>query len=225
MFDNFNAVKLEELKRENELFYNLAVNILKTKNALVTPLTVKQLMVEFDSLEQDENLKEIIECLNREEKAYVMLQTGDISKEDYDRLVDIGLLTGNFVANMKKTETKSFPKKVDLSIKSPRLVVEDKCMEERLAVCVKNGIYSLAEVQKMINNGLVDVDLLDKYYEMYGLNRKRNSNLAQAFKPIMTFDGVRINNDVVIGGTTSADGISNDPKTVDELANRKIYIF
>ena len=222
MFDVFNATKLEELKRENELFYNLAVNLLSAKNAPVTPLTVKQMMAEFESLVKDDDLREIVESINRDEKAYVMLQTGDIAKEDYARLIEIGLIDGNFADRMKHTETKSYPRKVDLNIKSPRLVVEDKCMEERLAICVKNGIYSQIEVQKMINNGLVNTDLLDKYYEMHGINRKKTSTLSQAFKPIMSFDDVRITNDVVIGGV---DSNSIDPELVDELSSRKIYIF
>ena len=224
MFDNFNKTKLEELKKENELFYNLAVNLLNANNAQVTPLAVKQLMAEFDSLVQDENLKEILESINREEKAYVMLQTGDIAKADYDRLVAIGLLDGKFAEKMKNTQTKSFPRKGD-SIKSPKLFVEDKCMEERLAICVKKGIYSSIEVQKMIDNGLVNPELLDKYYEIHGINRKRNKSLSPVFKPIMSFEGVRISNDMVIGGVDVPNEPMDDLEVADELSNTRIYIF
>lgn len=224
MFDNFNKTKLEELRCENELFYNLAVNILNARDALVTPLTVKQFMAEFESLVQDENLKEIVESINREERAYVMLQTGDVSQEDYDRLIEVGIIKGNYAEKMKNSETKTFARKGE--IRSPKLFVEDKCMEERLAICVKKGIYSLIEVQKMIDNGLVNAELLDKYYEMHGLKKKPSSSLSTAFKPIMSFDGVKLSNDVVIGGVDSVNGIIDDsPEMVDELANRKIYIF
>ena len=224
MFDNFNKTKLEELKCENESFYNLAVNLLNAKNAPVTPLTVKQLMAEFNSLVQDEELKEIIESVNREEKAYVMLQTGDISKDDYERLISIGLLDGNFAEMMKNTETRSFPRKGD-AIKSPKLFVEEKCMEERLAICVKKGIYSIIEVQKMIDNGLVNVELLDKYYQIHGVRRNVHKSLSPVFKPIMSFEGVRISNDVVIGGVDSPPELMDELELADELANRKIYIF
>ena len=50
MFDNYDKVKLEELKNQNEQFYVLAVRALSSKNSVITPFLVKEIMIELNSL-------------------------------------------------------------------------------------------------------------------------------------------------------------------------------
>ena len=219
MFDNFDKEKLEELKNENELFYNLAIQILSSKNSAITPFSVKEIMLELEILCENNNIKEILESDNFEHKAYIMLQTGDVSEEDICKLFELGLLNKDELNNSNAGETKQYPRIDSLDMKAPVLAIKEKEMEEKIALLIKQGIYSRDEVQKMINNDLIDKEKLNKYLQLYGLVRESKKRLASAFEPIMSFDGVRISNDIVIAGT------SEGPKKADEMANKQIYIF
>ena len=219
MFDNFDRVKLEELKQENELFYNLAIQILSNRNSTITPFSVKEIMLELDILCEDENIKEILESDDFEHKAYIMLQTGDVTEEDLSKLFELGLLDKDELYNSNPGETKQYARIDSLDMKAPVLTIKDKDIEEKIALLIKQGIYSRGEVQKMINNSLIDSERLNKYLQLYGLERESKKRLASAFEPVMSFDGVRLSNDIVIGGT------SEGPKKVDDMANQQIYIF
>ena len=218
MFDNYNKTKLEELRSENELFYELAIDVLSNKNSAITPFSVKEVMIELEILCQNEDIKEILENDNREHAAFIRLQTGDVSDSDLNKLVLMGLLDPSKIKEDNPGETKMFPKTA-LDLKAPVISIKDKELEEKLAVYVKSGIYSKLEVQKMIDNDLVDKEKLMKYYHIYGIERERDKKLANAFKPIMSFDGVRLSNDLVIGGANES------PQKADEMANKQIYIF
>lgn len=218
MFDSFDRQKLDQLKQENEYFYNLAVQILNNKNSEVTPFSVKEIMLELETLCEEDNIKELLNSDDMDHQAYIMLQTGDVTPEDIKVLIDYGLINKD---SLKKDlgETKMFPKKESLDLKAPILSIKDQELEERLAMLVKSGVYSRIEVQKMIDNGLVDKEKLNDYLELQGMERSSKKNLASAFEPIMSFDGVRLSNDLVIGGS------SEKPEKADEMANKQIYIF
>ncbi len=219
MFDSFDKEKLEELKNENELFYNKAVQILSGKNSAITPFSVKEIMVELKILCENDDIKEIIESEDAGRKAYIMLQTGDVTTDDLSRLIELGLLDVDSLKKPNVGETKHYTKVSSLDLKAPVLSIKDKDFEEKLSLLIKDGIYSREEVQKMINNGLVDKEKLDDYLRLHGIKRESRKRLSSAFEPVMSFDGVRLSNDIVIGGT------SDGPKKADEMANKQIYIF
>lgn len=220
MFDNYDKVKLEELRNQNEPFYVLAVRALSSKNNAITPFSVKEIMIELNSLCDNEELKEIIESDDPEHRAYIMLQTGDVVIEDLKKLIELGVLSERGLDKSNEGETKQFTKVSSLDLKAPVLSIKEKETEEKLALLLKSGVYSKVEIQKMIDNGLIDKEKFNSFLKLYGVERKSTTKrLASAFEPLMSFDGVRLSNDLVIGGTTEG------PKTADDMANKQIYIF
>ena len=219
MFDNYDKVKLEELRNQNEQFYVLAVRALSSKNSVITPFLVKEIMIELNSLCNNEELKEIIESDDPEHTALIMLQTGDVTIGDLKELIGLGVLSERGLDRTNEGETKHFAKDNSLELKAQIISIKDKEIEEKLALLIKSGVYSKVEIQKMMDNGLIDKEKLNDFLKLHGVERKSTKHLASAFEPLMSFDGVRLSNDIVIGGT------NEEPTKADEMANKQIYIF